>query len=211
MKWRNKHAWMKVMFMAGTIVLLGTGCSFLYGDSLQDSEAVTDVTEADDPWEVIPFEAKNQDGEKVTEEDLSGDYWVANMVFTTCPTVCQTMTPNMVQVQEAVAEEDIDARIVSFTVDPEFDSPEQLTEYGEAYGADFENWDFLTGYSPDEISTFAGESFGAVIQEVPEQNDILHSTRFYLVNPDGQVIRFYQGEESFDLDAVIQDLENVID
>ena len=191
--------------------IIGTACSFLYEDvsESEDQEVVIDVSESEEDWEMIDFEMENQHEEEVTNESLEGDWWLAKTIFTRCPTVCMTMTPNMVELQNELDEEDVEMNIVSFTVDPEFDSPDQLEDYGESYQADFDNWDFLTGYSEDFIRDLAQESFNAQIQEMPEQSDIMHPTRFYLIDPSGEVVRMYSGEESFDLEATVNDIREV--
>lgn len=199
---------MKVWFLFGAL-MMASGCSFLYEDVSESgqAEAVIDVTSAETPWEIVPFEAVNESGEEVTEEMYEGEWWLAKTIFTRCPTVCMVMTPNMVSLQEEVNNRGLDLQIVSFTVDPEFDDPEQLTEYGESYGADFSNWDFLTGYDPDMIKDLALESFKAQIMELPEQSDIMHPVRFYLISPEGQIVRMYSGESNFDLDSSVDDIE----
>ncbi|ADH99035.1 SCO family protein [Salisediminibacterium selenitireducens] len=202
---------MKVWILLGAL-MMASGCSFLYEDVSESgqAEAVIDVTSAETPWEIVPFEAVNESGEEVTEETYEGEWWLAKTIFTRCPTVCMVMTPNMVSLQEEVNDRGLDLQIVSFTVDPEFDDPEQLTEYGESYGADFSNWDFLTGYEPDMIKDLALESFKAQIMELPEQSDIMHPVRFYLISPEGQIVRMYSGESNFELDSSVDDIEYMI-
>ena len=50
--------------------------------------------------------------------------------------------------------------LVSFTVDPEFDTPEVLKEYAKSYEIDLNNWTFLTGYDYDTIEELSVKSFG---------------------------------------------------
>ncbi|ADU31195.1 SCO family protein [Evansella cellulosilytica] len=194
------------------LVLLGVfflqGCSFLYQNSepVPQSESIIDVSQNEERnWDVVPFSGLTQDGDEWSTEEMEGTYWVAKFVFTRCPTVCMTMTPNMVQLQEALAEEDLDVEIISFTVDPEFDSPEALQDYAEAYNVSLNNWDFITGYSEDDITAFALESFAGTV--MPAENDIIHPTRFYVVNDEGRVVRLYDGERDFDVEAYIEDLK----
>ncbi|PYZ93946.1 electron transporter SenC [Salipaludibacillus keqinensis] len=197
--------------MLFVVMIAFSGCSFLYDDASESAQgdAVIDVSQAEEPWEVIDFQGENQFGEEVSVESLAGEWWITKTIFTRCPTVCMTMTPNMVELQKGLEEEGVDLRIISVTVDPEFDTPERLEDYGESYGASFENWDFLTGYEFEDVREFALESLKAPIQEVPEQDDIMHPTRFYLVNPEGVVVRMYSGENSFDLETTVNDIREV--
>lgn len=190
----------------GMFFLILSGCSFLYQSPQPKSESIIDLTTQDDPWNVAYLEGLDENGDAWSSDALTGEWWLAKTIFTRCPTVCMTMTPNMVLLQDAILAEGLDVNIVSFTVDPEFDTPERMKHYGEGYNASFENWQFITGYSDEEISTFAEASFKAPIVKIPEQEDILHSTRFFLVNREGQVVRMYNGERDFDLEAYIEDM-----
>ncbi|QOY34124.1 SCO family protein [Anaerobacillus isosaccharinicus] len=197
----------KLMMYLGLLLIL-TSCGFLYGQPETKTRAVTDLTEAD--WQVADFQFTNQFGEPFGSEDLKGQYWIANMIFASCPTVCQTMTPNMITLQEEAKKAKIDVQFVSFTVDPDFDDPQGMRKYGEAYHADFSNYHFLTGYSLDEIKEFSRESFKSLIQEIPDSNDIMHSVNFFVVNGEGKVLRFYNGNTDFDAKAVIKDLKTIV-
>jgi len=200
--------WLKLFIIVSVTSILAS-CGFLYGSQETKSAAITDISAAG--WEVTSFEFINQDEELFGSKDLKGQYWLANMIFASCPTVCQTMTPNMVSLQEEVNREEIDLQFVSFTVDPDFDDPKGLKNYGEAYGADFNNYHFLTGYSGEEIAELSRDSFKSLVQEIPDSNDIMHSINFFLVDGDGKVIRIYDGNTNFDAKAILKDLKNIID
>lgn len=144
-------------------------------------------------WEVQDFNYTNQDGETVGLKDLKGKVWLADFIFTSCRTVCPPMTANMAQLQKKLKEAGLDVSIVSFTVDPETDDPKVLKEFGEKVDADFSNWHFLTGYSPEEIQNLSKESFKALVQPEPDSDQFMHGTSFYLVNQSGKVVEKYDG------------------
>ncbi|MFB5661371.1 SCO family protein [Alteribacillus sp. HJP-4] len=182
-----------------------SGCAWLYEAGGQpEAQNGTDMSEAD--LQISDFSFTNQDGKTVSNEDLEGDYWLANMVFTSCPTVCTLMTPNMLNIQGKLEKENAVIPFVSFTVDPEFDDPDQLKKYGEDYGADMENWHFLTGYSDEDIKELSAESFKSVVEKDPENNDITHATSFFLIDEDGSVVRRYDGLDN-DIDPVVEDIK----
>ncbi|MFN7251762.1 MAG: SCO family protein [Anaerobacillus sp.] len=197
----------KLALLLGLVLALA-GCGFLYGSPEPKPKAAVDLTEAD--WYVSDFEYVNQFGDPFGSNDLKGQYWIANMIFARCPTVCQTMTPNMVTLQEEANKAGIDVQFVSFTVDPDFDDPHGMKKYGEAYGADFSNYHFLTGYSLEEITEFAKASFKSLIQEIPDSRDIMHSVNFFLVDGDGKVIRIYNGNTDFDAKSITKDLKSIV-
>src|SRR5699024_8783779 len=81
-----------------------------------------------------------------------------------------------------------DAQLVSFSVDPERDTPDVLKEYAKDYDADLDNWTFLTGYDFQTIKELSIKSFQSLLEEAPEDSDqVTHDTRFYLVTPEGKV------------------------
>src|SRR5690625_2908114 len=80
---------------------------------------------------VQDFEFTTQDNETLSLHDLEGKWWIADFIFTNCTTVCLPMTSNMKKLQDKIKEEGLEAELVSFTVDPEYDSPEVLKEYAK--------------------------------------------------------------------------------
>lgn len=161
--------------------------------------------------ETIPdFEAVTQDNEKINLKDFEGEWWVADLIFTNCTTVCLPMTSNMKLLQDKLKENDIDAQLVSLSVDPSYDSPEILKEYANDYGADLSNWTFLTGYEFEEIKELSIKSFKSMLQEpLPDDDQVQHGTRFFLINPSGEVIKYYSGTEAKSMDEIVEDLKRV--
>ena len=162
--------------------------------------------------DVEPFEFTTQDNETLSHEDLEGDWWIADLIFTNCTTVCLPMTTNKSLLQDKIQEENLDVKLVSFSVDPDYDTPEVLREYADEYDADLDNWAFLTGYDFDTIKEMSIKSFQAPLLEPPEGDDqVTHGTSFYLVSPEGEVIKNYNGVESAETDVIMGDLRRVAD
>ncbi|MFB4161307.1 SCO family protein [Geomicrobium sp. JSM 1781026] len=188
-------------------LILGGCASFFTPSNETTAEVARDLSEQS--LYVSSFSFVNQDEEAVTDEDFHGSYWLATMTFTDCPTICNMMTPNMAEIQEASEEQGLELSFVSFTVDPATDTPDVLQTYGEQYNVDFSNWDFLTGYDPNEIEQFVEESFHSTVLNDPADPDIIHTTDFFLINDEGQVVRSYDGLNS-NIPPIISDLESVI-
>jgi|SRR5690625_519872 len=159
---------------------------------------------------VADFEFTTQDEGKLSLEDLKGEWWIADFIFTNCTTVCIPMTSNMVQLQDMMAEEELDAQLISFSVDPDVDTPEVLKNYAEGYGADLSNWTFLTGYDFDTIQDLSIGSFYSDLREEPDSDQVTHGTRFYLVNPEGEIVKNYFGTQFDEIEALIEDLKKVL-
>lgn len=160
---------------------------------------------------VEDFEATTQDGDTLTRDDLKGQWWVADFIFTNCTTVCLPMTSNMKKLQDKLEEAGVENyHLVSFSVDPERDTPEVLKQYAEDYDADLSNWTFLTGYEFDYIKDLAVNSFKNLVAAPAEGDDqIMHGSYFFLVNPDGEVIKNYSGTEADEMDQIVEDLKNL--
>jgi protein SCO1/2 len=157
---------------------------------------------------VEPFTFTNQNGEPFGLEQLQGKYWLADFIFTHCKTVCPPMTANMAHLQKEFNKEGLDVALVSFSVDPENDTPQALKEYGQRFAADFSSWNFLTGYSMDEIAQFAKTNFKALVEPDPNSDQVIHVTAFYLVDPSGKVIRKYNGVQP-DFDLIVQEIKKL--
>ncbi len=136
------------------------------------------------PARALPaFSLTERSGRTVTAESLRGRVWVAGFVFTRCAGVCPAMTAAMARLQNDLADVP-EFRLVSISVDPEYDTPEVLTGYAAAAGADPERWLFLTG-PPAEITGLSTKGF--LLAAAAEGDNPVHSQRLALVDRDGAV------------------------
>jgi protein SCO1/2 len=158
---------------------------------------------------VQEFTYTNQSGKSFGLENLKGKVWMADFIFTNCETVCPPLTANMSKLQEMAKEKGLDVEFVSFSVDPEYDTPEKLLAYGEQFQADFTNWNYLTGYSQKQIEKFALESFQALVLKTESDDQVTHTTSFFLVNQDGYVINSYPGLTDTPYEQMLQDIEGL--
>jgi protein SCO1/2 len=135
------------------------------------------------------FELVNQDAQPFGTAQLAGKIWIADFIFTTCPGPCPIISTRMSELQKPLEKTDI--HLVSFTVDPEKDTPEALRAYAEKLHAQPARWDFLTGARP-EIYALARDGFKlAVSEESDEAGMPVHSTRIVLVDRHGTIRGYY--------------------
>ncbi|MDQ0228875.1 SCO family protein [Metabacillus malikii] len=158
-------------------------------------------------YEVQSFQYNNQDGETVSLSELKGTVWLANFVFTNCETVCPPMTAHMKELQNKMKAEGLNAKIISFSVDPEVDTPEKIKEFTKTYDISFDDWEFLTGYTQEEIENFAKKSFKALVKKPNNHDQVMHKTSFYLVDQNGVVMRDYSGAVETPYDEIISDIK----
>ena len=92
------------------------------------------------------FVLTDQNGARFESAKLRGKVVVIDFIYTTCTDVCPLFTANFAQLQRTLNKEHAgDVFFISITTDPEVDSPKVLKAYAQRYGADFNNWAFLTG------------------------------------------------------------------
>ena len=82
---------------------------------------------------VIPFSFINQNGTLVSNNDYKGRVYLVEFFFSTCPTICPRMTKNLVDIQNTFPQHS-NFGIASFTINPDFDTPEVLKNYAENNG-----------------------------------------------------------------------------
>jgi protein SCO1 len=159
--------------------------------------------------EIDELEAVNQDGAKVRLSELNQDkIMITDFIFTNCDTVCLPMTANMAKLQSEIKRAGLedDVQLVSISIDPEQDTPETLTEYSKRHSADYSNWTFLTGYSREEIETFANVSFKTPAAKVEGSNQFVHATSFFLVSESGTLLNKYEGVSDPPFEDIIEDI-----
>lgn len=162
--------------------------------------------------EVGDLAAVDQNGETTSLGELNeGKIVIADFIFTNCDTVCLPMTANMSKLQKKIRDAgfDDDVQLVSISVDPDHDTPEVLKEYSGRYEMDDENWSFLTGYSRDEIESFANISFKTPAAQVEGSNQFVHGTSFYLVSENGVLLKQYEGVSNPPYEEIIEDIEKL--
>jgi protein SCO1/2 len=89
------------------------------------------------------FQLVNQNGQPYGSTQLAGKIWIADFIYTTCPGPCPMISSRMSELQKPL--EKTDVHLISFSVDPEKDTPQVLRGYAEKLQADPKRWDFLTG------------------------------------------------------------------
>jgi protein SCO1/2 len=134
---------------------------------------------------VPDFTLTSQSGEPFDGKSLDGKIWVADFIYTHCPGPCPRMSSQMRRVQSAVTEIR-DVRLVSFSVDPERDTPAVLAEYAQRYQAHPGRWFFLTG-DRKTIDSLDRRAF--MLGNV--DGTLQHSTRFVLIDRHGSIRGYY--------------------
>ena len=147
------------------------------------------------------FELTDQNNRTVTDQQLRGSVWVAMVFFTNCPNICHGMMGRLADLQQSVTDPRV--KLVSFSIDPARDTPEQLKQYADRLGADATRWFLLTG-TTDQM--FAAAE-GLKLQAEPAQGNkpISHTNRMLLVDALGQVRGVYDSADDADMSKLTAD------
>jgi protein SCO1 len=146
---------------------------------------------------VPSFQLVNQNGQPFGSAQLTGKIWIADFIYTTCPGPCPMISGRMSELQKPLDKTDV--HLVSFSVDPEKDTPDVLRGYAEKLHAEPRRWDFLTGRK-SAIYNLSHDDFKLAVSDGGDEAGIpVHSTRMVLVDRYGEIRGYY---EATDADAV---------
>ncbi len=176
---------------------------------------ITDLTPIDKTpvYEKAHFTLLTQYGDTVTPEDVfKGHYTIVGFFFTRCGGVCPNMNRNLKKAYDLFPK----VRIVSLSVDPYHDSVPVLREYAKQWGIEDKRWLFLTG-SRKDIYLTALDAFNLVVLEAradttqPNWWDktFIHSEEVVLLNPKGQILRYYDTTDSSDMQQMMKHLNQL--
>lgn len=155
----------------------------------------------------------DQNSEAFGSADLAGDVYVASFLYTRCPAVCPRMTASLRRLELRYREEGVrGVRLVSFSVDPAYDTPERLRDYARSRGLDGERWSFVTG-DEREVRSLVEDGFEQPMGESlilwDGAVDVAHTTRLVLVDRDGRIRGGY-GSDRVGLDEVFHRARQVL-
>ncbi|MEM9159770.1 MAG: SCO family protein [Verrucomicrobiota bacterium] len=144
------------------------------------------LAEGDEAPEIALYD---QFGQLIDGRELRGKFVMMNFIFTRCKDakMCPLSTSKMARMQRQAKEEGVDNLFfVSVTMDPLYDTPGVLKEYGDLYSIDGDNFRFATG--PKAAVRGLLDALGVTSVEKPEGGDYIHSLATTLIGPDGKIV-----------------------
>lgn len=158
---------------------------------------------------IADFDLINQEGEAFSSRSVSKKIWVVEYFFASCMGICPIMNEQMKRIQSAYYS-DTNVVILSFTVDPENDTPKVLKEYANAHESAVGKWFFLTG-NKESIYKLARKSFFLLKPaEAKNQGDVgsdfIHTNNFVLIDENKQIRGYYDGTNRNEVDELIEDI-----
>jgi protein SCO1 len=147
------------------------------------------------------FELTNQSGQQVSLKDLKGKVLLVDFFFTSCTSICPTLTSNLKKIQDAYVKNDTLLQILSFTVDPVRDSSEKLRQYAIKHNINTDTWWLLTGDKKEIYDIARNDFFVSVTQGDGGPDDFIHTEKLVLIDKNGHIRGYYNG---LDNDAIRQ-------
>ena len=171
--------------------------------------------------EIVPFSMVDQNGNPIDNSELRGDWTVMSFMFTHCVLACPTLQGNMYRLAESQTLRDEPVRFMSVSMDPENDTVERLNQYASDMGVDYERWKLVRG-EPELIQEFMS-SLGFIppredgnpnnlitLPDGSTMGNIIHPNSFLVINPDGQVVGRYRGDDPNEIEQLAIDLKRAI-
>jgi protein SCO1/2 len=159
-----------------------------------------------------PFALTSQEGRTVRLEDLRGQVFAASFVFTRCQTICPVIVGKVHRIQEATKDLGPAFRLVSFSVDPEHDTPPVLAAFAREHRADPRRWVFLTGEHAALQRTVV-DGFKTVMERGADRSpeSILHASHVVLVDGGGRIRGYYDAADDDCVERVSRDARALVE
>jgi len=146
-----------------------------------------------------PFALADQEGRRVSLDDLRGKVWVSDVIFTRCAVPCLQMTQRMKELDVALGS-DAPVNLVTFTTDPEYDTSDVLKTYARRLGITSPRWRLITGPKTDIFKVMVGGIKFTALEKKPEERKdpsdlFIHSTIFIVVDKQGRVRKAVEAME----------------
>ena len=179
----------------------------------KDDQEVPEPVEVKITWPesgVRDFALTDSQGRTISKNDLLGKPWIASFIFTRCAGPCPRVAGAFKELQKRYPEPNVN--LVTFTVDPDYDTPEVLTKFANFWEADLERWIFLTG-DKDTIYNMVHKDFLMPVAPSPDPTpgwEIIHTTNICLVDQTGRVIGKYNSLKEDEISLLRRDLDALL-
>jgi protein SCO1/2 len=158
--------------------------------------------------QVGAFSLQNQNAQLVSADTLRGKIWVAAFFFTRCPSICPRITRRMRALQVAAAQHAQAIELVSFSVDPENDTPAVLLAYARRFDAELQHWSFLTG-ELDVVKRTVVDGFKLALDgkadPAADNGGIIHGSHLVLVDRTLTIRGYYRTDDDDDMARLLED------
>jgi protein SCO1/2 len=173
----------------------------LFQDGVEDPLGDCNMVESGQHF-IPDFTLTDQDGHIRGKNEMSDKITIVDFFFTSCPSICPIMSTELERVDDAFRNDD-EIQIYSISIDPEYDTPEVLSEYAKLHMATPGKWFFLTG---DKSLIYNLARCGFLLPTIDgkgEPEEFVHSDKFALIDGQGRIRGYYSGTNREDVDKLI--------
>lgn len=172
---------------------------------------IHEVINSDTVYYTLPeYSFSDQNGNAYGSDQLKSKPYIAYFFFTSCPSICPRMTQSAKRIQRSLEKFNDEYNIVAFSIDPDRDTFEKLSDFAEKYEADPNNWHFLRG-EEEKINELGKKGFYVGISKNElEPGGFLHSEKMILVDKTGHLRGYYNGTDAQEIKQLIFDTQSLI-
>jgi protein SCO1/2 len=201
---RRPPRWPGILLGAALGILIAGGAFFAFGP-----KAPPPLPSYGD---LPAFRLTDQEARPFGLAELRGQVWVAGFIFTRCETVCPVIVAKMREVKTKTSDLGPALRLVSFSVDPKFDTPAVLRTYAKQRGADDPRWIFLTGdYQVMRETVVNGVKIVMEQSEDGDPDGIFHGSHLVLVDGVGRIRGYYDTSDADVVERVARDARALVE
>jgi len=160
------------------------------------------------PHTIGPFSLLNQDSILITNASFSDHIYLSDFFFMHCPTICPKVKKQMLRVYDRY-KDNPEIILVSHTLDPKRDTPDNLKTYAENLEINQDKWIFLTG-KKEHIYDIKNDYFIAATEDPDAPGGIAHSGKIILVDKKGQVRSFAEGTDPKEVNQMMEDIDKLL-
>jgi protein SCO1 len=209
-KQRNPDQTAKSETDSELVIMAGNGSS---EESAAGDSAIPEPVEIKITWPesgVRNFTLTDSRNEPLSKNDLLGKPWIASFIFTRCAGPCPRVAAAFKELQKRYPEPNVN--LVTFTVDPDHDTPEVLAKFAHFWEADLDRWFFLTG-DKDTVYNMIQKDFLMPVAPSPDPTpgwEIIHTTNICLVDKTGKVVGKYNSLKEDEVVLLRRDLDALL-
>jgi len=169
-----------------------------------DGKAVTDTV-----YTTIPaFKFVNQYGDSITDKNLNGKIYVADFFFTSCPSICPVMHRNMLNVYNEFKNAN-DFKILSYSIDPKYDSVKVMKTYADKLGISGNSWWFLQGKKEETYKLAESYLVSRPREDSTVAGGHVHDGFFILIDKQKRIRGAYDGTQTDQVTKLIADIKTL--
>jgi protein SCO1 len=151
------------------------------------------------------FLLNDQTGAAFSSQDLAGRAALVDFIYTHCTDACPLLSANFAEAQRRLNDEHLlesKVMLVSVSVDPIHDTSPVLAEYAQRFKADPAGWKMLTGDWESVYDVLTGFKLQTRPPRPPADapppggTELSHTTRVVLLDPQGQVRAYLNGDDA---------------